>query len=271
MVSKFFIVLSVILSIGLNNVAYSYNVKPQDFMATAYTLAECEKLPTDPYYGITASGSYVRQGYVAVDTDVIPMHSVLYIKGSGGYDGIYLAKDRGGAIEGNRIDIYIPDKKEAIDFGVKNVKVFVLRKGKNVHSREFKTALGFKAPVRKTEKSAGYDFFLKDPVLLEAHSLKMVNSGIKVAMEDDDVMLLFVRSSIGKLGVGLANGVAVIDADFEDEMLFPLYNYTDHDILLEAGERVVQGVFLKYHTIGDIVTAKRTGGFGSTNDKNVVN
>lgn len=99
--------------------------------ASAYTEAEdeCGKSPSDPAYGITASGEYVRRGIIAVDTDVIPMHSLVRIEGAGEYDGIYGAKDTGGYIQGNRIDIYMPTKTEAINFGRKDVKVYVIRYG----------------------------------------------------------------------------------------------------------------------------------------------
>ena len=46
--------------------------------------------------------------------------------------------------------------------------------------------------------------------------------------------------------------------------MFPLYNLTDVPITLKAGERVTQGIFLKYNTLGDVVTQQRVGGFGST-------
>lgn len=102
------------------------------FVATAYTAAEdeCGKPVGHPDYGRTASGEMVRRGIVAVDTDVIPMHSLIRIEGAGDLSGVYEVKDTGGAIKGHRIDIYVPTKHEAYKFGKRDIKVFILREGK---------------------------------------------------------------------------------------------------------------------------------------------
>lgn len=102
------------------------------FVATAYTAAEdeCGKPVGHPDYGRTASGEMVRRGIVAVDTDVIPMHSLIKIEGAGELSGVYEVKDTGGAIKGNRIDIYVPTKHEAFKFGRRDIKVYILREGK---------------------------------------------------------------------------------------------------------------------------------------------
>lgn len=102
------------------------------FVATAYTAAEdeCGKPVGHPDYGRTASGEMVRRGIVAVDTDVIPMHSLIRIEGAGDLSGVYEVKDTGGAIKGNRVDIYVPTKHEAYKFGRRDIKVYILREGK---------------------------------------------------------------------------------------------------------------------------------------------
>lgn len=107
-------------------------VRELDVQATAYTEAEdeCGRPKGHPDYGRTASGEFVKRGMIAVDTDVIPMHSKVLITGAGHLDGIYLAKDTGGAIVGNRIDIYVTTKSEAFKFGRRNVKLYVIREGK---------------------------------------------------------------------------------------------------------------------------------------------
>jgi 3D (Asp-Asp-Asp) domain-containing protein len=93
---------------------------------TAYTAGpeSTGKNPGDPGYGVTASGAYVRDGHtIAVDTRVIPMGSKVYIEGV----GIRTAEDTGGAIKGNRIDVYMSDLTSAIQFGYKRgVKIYLL-------------------------------------------------------------------------------------------------------------------------------------------------
>lgn len=95
---------------------------------TAYTEAEdeCGKPIGHPAYGITASGERVRRGIIAVDTSIIPMHSKVIIEGLGKWSGEYEAKDTGGAIVGNRIDIYVPTKQEAFELGRRKAKLYVV-------------------------------------------------------------------------------------------------------------------------------------------------
>lgn len=95
---------------------------------TAYSehYESCGKLPTDPAYGITASGEKVRKGIVAADTRVIPMHSLIEIEGYGRFE----VKDTGSAIQGNKLDIYLPSHQEAVKFGRRKAKVHIIRLGR---------------------------------------------------------------------------------------------------------------------------------------------
>ncbi|GAA3402728.1 3D domain-containing protein [Paenibacillus hodogayensis] len=94
---------------------------------TAYTAGKesTGKTPSHPAYGITRSGSKAEEGRtVAVDPSIIPLGSTVLIEGI----GLRTAEDTGSAIKGARIDIYMNDLNEAVEFGVKkNVKVFVLK------------------------------------------------------------------------------------------------------------------------------------------------
>ena len=92
--------------------------------ATAYTLdPRCTgRQPSDPLFGITASGMRAQVGVVAVDTNVIPFHTRLYIEGY----GFAVAGDRGGSIRGNRIDLFMDSRAEALQFGRRNLRVWIL-------------------------------------------------------------------------------------------------------------------------------------------------
>ena len=72
--------------------------------------------------GITASGMRARHGVVAVDPDVIPLGTRLFIPGY----GLAIAADTGGAIVGDMIDLCMEDYGTAIDFGRRDVRVYVL-------------------------------------------------------------------------------------------------------------------------------------------------
>lgn len=86
--------------------------------ATAYTRSHSEGTSR----GITRSGTRVSRGTVAVDSRIIPLGTKLYIEGY----GHAIALDTGGAIKGNRIDLYMETKKEAFEFGRQSVKVWII-------------------------------------------------------------------------------------------------------------------------------------------------
>lgn len=88
--------------------------------ATAYT-AECTGCS-----GITATGINLNEDrdkkVIAVDPSIIPLGSRVYVEGY----GEAIAGDTGGAIKGNRIDIHVPTKDIAFDWGVREVEVTIL-------------------------------------------------------------------------------------------------------------------------------------------------
>ncbi len=98
--------------------------------ATAYDLSyeSCGKHPGQPGYGITASGMRARRGVVAVDTSVIPLGTRLYIESTDGSFtyGYAIAGDRGGAIRGNKIDLFMDTRSECLQFGRRSVNVYIL-------------------------------------------------------------------------------------------------------------------------------------------------
>lgn len=97
-----------------------------DITATAYAPGAHDN---DQWGDKTFLGTQIRPGVVAVDPDVIPLGSRLYIQYPNGHGEYAVAEDTGGAIKGNRIDIAKTSVDKAQDFGMKDVKVFVLEKG----------------------------------------------------------------------------------------------------------------------------------------------
>ena len=98
---------------------YAYS-RVLEFSATSYT---CEG-----YTGITATGSVAKRGTVAVDPRVIPLGTRMYIVSSDGKFnyGYCVARDTGGAIKGNIVDLYYDTEAECINFGRRNVKIYIL-------------------------------------------------------------------------------------------------------------------------------------------------
>ena len=135
---------------------------------------------------------------------------------------------------------------------------------------EYNTCL--KLPKRSTAKSAGYDFYAVNDVTCKSHEITMVPTGIKAKMEDDETLLLFNRSSNPKKkGLIILNGVGVVDADYygnaenDGEIAGLFYNMREEEVEIKAGDKIMQGIFVKYEKADDDeAEGQRAGGFGST-------
>ena len=85
---------------------------------TAYTAHD----PGMDGRGITFTGLPVDKGVLAVDPEIIPLGSIVWIPGV----GYVVALDTGGAIKGYRADLYLPDRESALRWGRRTVKVRVV-------------------------------------------------------------------------------------------------------------------------------------------------
>ena len=143
--------------------------------------------------------------------------------------------------------------------------------------RGFKVAKGFEnsniiLPKRQTKNSAGYDFYVASDTVIKAHSIALIPTGIKAYMESDEVLSIYVRSSMPlKKGLTLANNVGIIDSDYfenpdnDGHIMIQVLNITDKDIIVKKDERIAQGIFTKYLLAdNDDTKEERLGGFGST-------
>lgn len=103
-----------------SNQAPQKALKTLNVRATAYT-AYC-----DGCSGITKTGINLRANphlkVIAVDPSVIPLGSTVYVPGY----GTAIAGDIGGAIKGNRIDVFFPSKNTAYQWGVKNITIQII-------------------------------------------------------------------------------------------------------------------------------------------------
>ena len=147
--------------------------------------------------------------------------------------------------------------------------------------RGFEIAKGFEnvqinLPERKTKYSAGYDIEAAEDIIVPSIKKEkkptLIKTGLKAYMQDDEVLLLYNRSSNPKKrGLILANSVGVIDKDYygnednDGHIMFAFYNIKDEDVEIKKGDNIGQGVFQKYFVAdNDETTGIRTGGFGST-------
>ena len=71
--------------------------------------------------GITASGTVPEKGRtIAVDPDVIPLGSEVMIDGQ-----LYIAEDTGGAIKGNKLDLFVGTEADSVQYGVQQHEVYI--------------------------------------------------------------------------------------------------------------------------------------------------
>jgi 3D (Asp-Asp-Asp) domain-containing protein len=90
---------------------------------TAYWEGSCGKSPNDPDYGITASGEYVQDGFVAAGPEY-PIGTRLYIPY---FDRIFTIMDRGGMIGNGQLDVYMEDYASCMEFGRRELEVWVMQ------------------------------------------------------------------------------------------------------------------------------------------------
>ncbi len=98
------------VTVNGNDYQYSSEIT---LRATAYTHTGC----------CTATGIMPYRGIIAVDPNVIPLGTKLYIEGY----GFALAADTGGAIKGNRIDLFMNSYNDAINWGIRDTKAYILK------------------------------------------------------------------------------------------------------------------------------------------------
>lgn len=131
-------------------------------------------------------------------------------------------------------------------------------------------------PIRKTKHSAAYDLEAAEDILLPSFKRGMkpslIPTGLKAYMMEDEVLMIFPRSSSPKKqGILFPHSVGVIDSDYygnvdnDGHIFVQCINIKDQDVLIKKGEPVAQGIFQKYLVVDDDnATGTRVGGFGST-------
>lgn len=132
-----------------------------------------------------------------------------------------------------------------------------------------------KLPERSTLNSAGYDFFAIEDIIFNPKTITRVFTGVKCELMSNQVLILANRSSNpSKKGLVLLNGIGVIDADYygnpdnDGEIAFEFYNMLDEVVEIKKGEKLGQGLILKFDKVEDDYISDpyktRSGGFGST-------
>jgi dUTP pyrophosphatase len=129
-------------------------------------------------------------------------------------------------------------------------------------------------PARKTERSAGYDLAAAETVTVAPGEMRVISTGLKAYMQDDEFVGIHLRSSLAiKYELMLANSQGIIDADYYDNpdneghILLGIWNRGCSPFLVEKGMRIAQAVFYKFLIADNDPGGRfgaRQGGIGST-------
>lgn len=126
-------------------------------------------------------------------------------------------------------------------------------------------------PKRATRGSAGIDLTacIQESVIIYPNQVSLFHSGIAVDLDEGMTGLLLPRSGIGvNEGIVLANLTGVIDSDYKQEIIIPLWNRSETRYTVYPGERICQIIFIPIYTDDisfiDTIENNNRGGFGST-------
>jgi dUTP pyrophosphatase len=126
-------------------------------------------------------------------------------------------------------------------------------------------------PVYASDGAAGFDLAAAEDVEIPPGRIKLVGTGLVVAVPEGYFLGIFARSSTPfKRGLAVANGVGVLDSDYRgpsDELKIQLLNITAEPIVVRAGDRLAQGIVLhapRVTFVEGTPAGESRGGFGST-------
>jgi dUTP pyrophosphatase len=126
-------------------------------------------------------------------------------------------------------------------------------------------------PMYARDGDAGADLYASESLTLVAWGRTLVKTGIKIAIPYGYVGLIHPRSGLAfNTGITVLNAPGTIDSGYRGEVGVILFNSTDVDFKIEAGDRIAQLVVQKVETVEfnkvDALTESDRGksGFGST-------
>ena len=128
-------------------------------------------------------------------------------------------------------------------------------------------------PTQGSAQAAGWDLYALEETIIKKYQSSMIRTGIAIAIPDGWEGQIRCRSSLGKKGMIMPNGVGTIDSDYRGElMVLATWIGQGEEFLVNKGERIAQLLFaqvptvkfieMKYDELG--ITERGVGGFGSS-------
>ena len=129
-------------------------------------------------------------------------------------------------------------------------------------------------PQYETKGSFGFDFLARADTTIEPGQIGLVPSNVIIKCPDELALLILPRSSTyRKTGLVFPHSIGLVDQDYcgpKDEIFIQLVNPRDHDITINKGDKIAQGLFVKSPKINfteveaEFLGTDSRGGFGST-------
>jgi len=117
---------------------------------------------------------------------------------------------------------------------------------------------------------ACFDLYAIEDVTLRPGDIKMIRTGLAVAIPEGYEMIVRPRSGMSSKGIIIPNSPCTIDAGYRGEIKTPFMNVGDTIVGIKAGDRYAQGTvkpiwLVVFNEVEDLSDSDRgTGGFGST-------
>ncbi len=131
-------------------------------------------------------------------------------------------------------------------------------------------------PRHETAGAVAFDLAARESKTIAPGEVGMVPTNAVVRIPEGYMLMLAPRSSLSlKKHLIMTNGVGIVDRDYcgpNDELRFPLWNFGKETAVVERGERIGQGIFVKieraeWNEVDEMNDPSR-GGFGSTGGYN---
>lgn len=125
---------------------------------------------------------------------------------------------------------------------------------------------GYKGPDRAHYNDSGADVFATEDVVLQAHEVKRVPTGVGLELPDGYDAVIHCKSGLSST-YGLLAANAPIDAGYRGELNAILYNTNDYSVVLRAGDKIGQIVIrpvIYAEFVEELGEERNQGGFGST-------
>ena len=128
-------------------------------------------------------------------------------------------------------------------------------------------------PTKGSPHAAGWDLYALEETIVRRNVSSMIKTGLAIAIPNGWEGQIRCRSSLGKKGMIMPNGIGTIDADYRGEIKVILINLSDKVFVVKKGLRIAQMVLspvikAKLKEVTELENTERgSGGFGSTGIK----